>query len=91
MRAQKSASERKSPPSCARRDDRLDRALADVLDGQQAEADGVAFDGEVEPADVHVRRPDLDAHAPALGDGRGDLVGRVAHRGQHADAMYSTV
>ena len=35
----------------ARRDDRLDRALADVLDRQQAEADRVALDREVEAAE----------------------------------------
>ena len=44
----------------ARRDDRLDRALADVLDRQQPEPDRVALDRELEVAAVDVRRQDLD-------------------------------
>jgi hypothetical protein len=90
-RAQKSASERNVAAFLARGDDRLDRALADVLDGQQAEADGVALDREVEPAGVDVGRQDLDAQAPALGDGRGDLLGVVAEGGQHAGHVLDGV
>ena len=44
----------------ARRDDRFDRALPDVLDRQQPEPDRVALDGELEMAAVDVRRQDLD-------------------------------
>ena len=64
------------------RDDRLDGALADVLDRQQAEPDGVALDGELEVAAVDVRRQDLDAHPAALGDGRRDLLLVRPERGQ---------
>ena len=64
----------------ARRDDRLDRALADVLDRQQPEPDRVALDRELEAAAMDVGRPDLDAHPPALGDRRGDLLGRSRGR-----------
>ena len=58
----------------AGRDDRLDGALADVLDRQQPEPDGVALDRELELAAVDVRRQDLDAHPAALGDGGRDLL-----------------
>ena len=90
-RVQKSASDLKSPALRARGDDRLDRALAHVLDRQQAEADGVALDGEVEARRVHVGRAHLDAQPAALGDGRGNLLGRVAHRGQHAGHVLDRV
>ena len=67
----------------ARLDDRLDGALADVLDRQQAEADRVALDREPEARAVHVGRPDLDAQAPALDDRGGHLLGVVAERREH--------
>ena len=91
MRAQRSASEGKSPPASRAVDDRLDGALADVLDGQQPEADGVALDGEVEVAEADVRAEDLDAQAAALGDGAGDLLGVVAEGGQHAGHVLDRV
>ena len=74
-----------------RRDDRLDRALADVLDRQQPEADRVALDGELEVAGVDVRRPDLDAHAAALGDRGGDLLLVRTERGQHGRHVIDRV
>ncbi len=72
-------------------DDRLDRALADVLDGEEAEADRVPFDGELEPGAMDVRHPDLDAEAAALGDGRGDLLLVGAEGGQHARHVLDRV
>ena len=75
----------------ARRDDRLDRALADVLDRQQAEPDRVALDREAEPGPVDVRRPDLDAQAPALGDGGGHLLGVVPEGRQHGRHVLDRV
>ena len=64
-------------------DDRLDGALADVLDRQQPEPDRLALDGEPEAGAMDVGRRDLDPEAPALGDRRGDLLGVVAERRQH--------
>src|SRR4051812_26937781 len=58
----------------AGRDDRLDRALADVRDRKQAEPDGWPLDRELDIGAVDVRREDLDGHPPALGDGRGNLL-----------------
>ena len=52
---QKSVSERNGAALVARGDDRLDRALADVLHRQQPEADRLALDGELEVAAVDVR------------------------------------
>ena len=43
-------------------DDRLDRALADVLDREQAEPDGVALDGELEVAAMDVRAAGPRSH-----------------------------
>ena len=90
-REQKSRSERELAAALARVDDRLDRALADVLHGQEPEADRRPLDREVQAAAVDVRRPDLDPEPTALGDRRRDLLGVVAERGQHAEHMYSTV
>ena len=75
----------------ARGDDRLDRALADVLDGEQPEPDRVALDGELDVGAVDVRRQDLDPEPAALGDRRRDLLGRVADRGQHAGHVLDRV
>ena len=50
------------------RDHGLDGALADVLDRQQPEPDGLPLDREVEPALVDVRWQDRDAQAAALRD-----------------------
>ena len=68
----------------ARGDDQFDRTLADVLDRQQAEADRIALDGELEMAAVHVGRQDRDPHPPALGDGRRDLL-LVRQLARHVD------
>src|SRR4051794_9046405 len=65
-------------------DDRLDRPLADVLHGEQAEPDRVALDGEVELAPMHVGWPDLDPEAAALRDRGRDLLRVVPERRQHA-------
>src|SRR4051794_35767097 len=46
----------------ARLDDRLDRGVADVLDGVEAEADVALNDEEVVPGLVDIRRQNLDAH-----------------------------
>ena len=73
------------------RDDRLDRALADVLDGQQAEPDGVVLDRELDERPVDVRRPDLDAQPPALGHRGGDLLLVVAEGGQDAGHVLDGV
>ena len=54
-------------PLLARGDDRFDRALPHVLDREQAEADRVTLDGELQMAGVDIRRPDFDAHPAALG------------------------
>ena len=72
-------------------EDGLDGTLADVLDGQQAEADGIALDGEVDVAVAHVRAQHLDAQAAALGDGAGDLLGVVAERGEDAGHVLDRV
>ncbi len=90
-RAQRSASERKSPS--ASRAAMIDSIApcADVLDGQQPEADRVALDREVEAADVDVRRPDLDAQPPALGDRGRHLLGVVAEGGEHAGHVLDRV
>ena len=70
------------PFRLARRDDRLDRPLADVLDRQQPEPDRLVLDRELDLASADVRRPDLDAQPAALGDRRGDLLLVVPERGQ---------
>src|SRR4051812_22261229 len=57
----------------ASRDDRLDRALADILDRKQAEPDRRPLDSELDIGAVDVGRENLDAHPPALGDRRGNL------------------
>ena len=75
----------------ARLDDRLDGALADVLDRQQAEADRVALDREPEARAVHVGRPDLDAQAPALDDRGGHLLGVVPERREHRGHVLDRV
>ena len=74
-----------------RRDDRLDRALADVLDGQQAEPDRLAVDRELEVARVDVRRQDRDAQPPALGDRRRDLLLVRAEGGEDARHVLDRV
>ena len=79
---QKSVSERNVAALVARRDDRFDGALADVLDRQQAEPDRVALDRELEVALVDVGRQDLDPHPAALGDGGRDLLLVRAEGGQ---------
>ena len=40
---------------------------------------------------MDVRRPDLDPHPAALGDGRGDLLLVVAERGQHGGHVVDGV
>ena len=75
----------------ARRDDRLDRALADVLDREQAEPDRVALDGELERAAVDVGRQDLDRHPAALGDRGRDLLLVRAEGGQHRGHVLDRV
>ena len=65
-----------------RRDDRLDRALADVLDRQQPEPDRLVLDRELDLAAADRRRPDLDAQPAALRDGGGDLLLVVPERRQ---------
>ena len=65
-------------------DDRVDRALADVLDRRQSEADrlrragGIGLDREEGQRLLNVRRPHLDPQPAALGDDRGDLLGALA-------------
>ena len=80
----------------ARGDDGLDRPLADVLDGDQAEADrggavGIGLDAEEHAGLLHVRRADLDPQPPALGHHRGHLLGAlpeaVEHRGHELDRV----
>ena len=88
---QKSVSERNVAALVARRDDRFDGALADVLDRQQAEPDGVALDGELEVALVDVGRQDVDPHPAALGDGRRDLLLVRAEGGQHRGHVVDRV
>ena len=66
----------------ARRDDRLDRALAHVLDREQAEPDRVALDREVDGRPVDVGRADLDPQPAALRDRRRHLLRVVAERGE---------
>ena len=68
----------------ASRDDRLDRPLPHVLDGQQAEADRVALDGELQVARMDVRREDGDPEPAAFGDGRRDLLLVRPEGRQHA-------
>ena len=75
----------------ARRDDRLDRALPDVLDREQPEPDRVALDGELEVAGVDVRREDRDAEPAALGDGGRDLLLVRAERRQDAGHVLDGV
>ena len=58
--------------------DGLDGPMADALDGRQAEPHAVADDREVGPRFVDVGGGDLNAHASALVDVFGDLVG-VGH------------
>ena len=72
-------------------DDRLDRALADVLDRQQAEADGLALDREAQAGPVHVRGPDLDPQPAALRDGGGHLLRVVPERGEHGRHVLDRV
>ena len=72
-------------------DDRLDRALADVLDREQAEPDRVALDRELEVAAMDVRRQDLDRHPAALGDRRRDLLLVRAEGGQHGGHVVDRV
>ena len=78
-------------------DDRVDRALADVLDRRQAEADrlgragGIGLDREEGQRLLHVRRTHLDPQPAALGDDRGDLLGALAEavhdRGHELDRV----
>ena len=72
----------------ARGDDRLDRALPDILDRDQPEADGLALDRELDAGAEDVGRSDLDAHPPALGDGGGHLLGVVAEGCQHGGHVF---
>ena len=74
-----------------RRDDGLDGALADVLDGQQPEPDGLPFDREMEAAAVDIRRQHRDADAPALGDRARHPLGVVAEGGEHAGHVLDRV
>ena len=73
------------------RDDRLDRALADVLDREQPEPDRLALDGELDAGAVDVGRQDLDPHPAALGDRGGDLLLVRAERGQDARHVLDRV
>ena len=72
-------------------DDRLDGALPDVLDGQQAEPDRRPLDGELQVAGVDVRLQHGDAEPAALGHGRGDLLGVVPERRQDAGHVLDGV
>ena len=56
--------------------------LTDILDGRQAEPDGVVHHGKVLMAFVHVRRQDFDIEVSAFREVADDLVG-VAHVGGH--------
>ena len=89
-RRQRSSSERERPrhvrglsATLARGNDRLDRALAHVLDGGQAEADRlrgagrIGLDGEERLGCLHVGRADRDPQPPALGHHRGHLLGAL--------------
>ena len=67
----------------ARRDDRLDRRVADVLDRVEAEADRVAGDDEAVIGGVDVGRQDLDPHLVAAVDEERDLVLGRHHRRDH--------
>src|SRR4029453_9483508 len=58
----------------AGRDDRLDRALPDVLHGEEPEPDRRALDGELDAGAMDVRWQDLDPHTAALGDRGRDLL-----------------
>ena len=73
------------------RDDRLDRALADVLDRQQPEPDRLALDRELDAGAVDVGRQDLDPHPAALGDRGGDLLLVRAEGRQHARHVLDRV
>ena len=63
-------------------DDRLDGAVTDILDGRQAESDGVVHHGKVLMAFIHVGRQDLDIQVTAFREVADDLVG-IAHVGGH--------
>ncbi len=66
------------PAALARRHDRLDRALPDVLDRGQAEADRVPLQRERGAASVHVRRKHRDPKPARFLHERDDAV-RVPH------------
>ena len=89
---QKSVSERNVAALGPRGDDRLDRALADVLDRQQPEPDRVALDGELEArlrwmsgGRTSMPRRRHSAMAAAT------FSGVVAERRSARAVMYSTV
>ena len=79
------------PALGARRDDRFDRPLADVLDREEPEPDGVTLDGELEVARVDVRWQHLDGHPATLRDGRRDLLLARPERGQHRGHVVDRV
>ena len=58
-----------------------DKTAAYVFHRAEAEADGVALDGEVVLGMVDVRRQNRDSQLPALGDITGDFGGRVQNGG----------
>ena len=75
----------------ARTDDVVDRALTDVLDRPEAEADLRTVHDEVEPRHVDVRWHDRDAHPAAFRDRDGHPL-RVPHvRGQHGSHVLRRV
>ena len=91
IRRQRSPSDWNGAVRLAGRDDRLDRALADVLDREEAEPDPLVLDGELDRAPVDVRRPDLDAEPAALGDGGRDLLLGAPEGGQDAGHVVDRV
>ncbi len=79
------------PALVAGGDDRLDRALADVLDREQPEPDRATLDGELEMARVDVGRQDRDGHPAALGDRGRDLLLVRPEGGQHRGHVLDRV
>jgi hypothetical protein len=90
-REQKSAREWNGPSAWRAVDDRLDGALSDVLDREEPEADGVAFDREFDERTVDVGRPNFDPEPAAFGHGGGDLFFVVPEGGQHRSHVFDGV
>ena len=78
-------------PAPARLEDRLDRALADVLDAGEAEADALAHHGEVARALVHRRRQDLDPELMRVRDVARELVVVARLRGEQRRQVLARV